>query len=192
VVVSVACEWHTAWEMVARRSMSTYARVVPCLLLTALACAGGASGAATPLVTVHPAQLRLSFGLPTGWQVTGLHPGTRFEAVARNNSAHLVVSVGSYPGTFQGFKASEMAGASAFYRAQDPSASLTTKTITLPSGTALQITVLLRRGAPLAIYLFALLHNGVSYHFTYYTAQSLAKADLPDFLRSAQSIQFTK
>ena len=165
-------------------------RIVPCLAVATLACvAATAATAATPLVTVHPAHLPLSVGLPSGWQSTALAPGSRFDAAATNGSGHLVVSVGAYLGPFKAFAKSETAAARAYYRTKG--GTLTTKTVTLPSGPALQINVL-EHGSALAITIFALLHKIDTYLFTYYTSESQAATSAPDFGRSARSIQFTK
>jgi hypothetical protein len=166
-------------------------RIVLGLALAALAAIAAASApAATPLVTVHPTHLPLSLRLPTGWHVTSLAPGTRFDAQGPGDSARLAVTTGLYPGTFRAFAAAETAAARSFYRSQDPKASLKVHTITLPSGPALEIDVSLQHGSPLAISLFAVLHDMVSYHFTYSTSQSAAAIDQPAFESSARSIVF--
>ena len=148
-------------------------RLVPAI---ALASFGGAAvaiaPAAAPLVTVHPTHLPLSLGLPSGWQVTALTDGARFDAAATDGSARLAVTTGLYPGAFAAFAASETASARRFYRSQDPGASLTTHTVALRSGPALEIDVRLQHGSPLAISLFSILHDSVSYPFTSSTSQS--------------------
>ena len=53
----------------------------------------------------------------------------------------------------------------------------------------LQIRVTLTHGLPLAIDLFSLLHDGVTYHFTYYTSPALIGAERSIFGRSARSIK---
>jgi hypothetical protein len=167
-------------------------RVVFWLAAAALAGIAVASApAATPLVSVHPLHLPLSLNLPSGWHVTTLAPGTRFDAEAPGDSARLAVTTGLYPGTFRAFAAAETAAARKYYRSQDPKASLKAHTVTLRSGPALEIDVSLQHGSPLAISLFSILHDNVSYHFTYSTSQSEAASDQAGFESSARSIAFT-
>jgi hypothetical protein len=152
-----------------------------------------ASAASPGFVVVHPARLPLSLTLPSSWQVTTRAAGTRFDAVAADGSARLVVTTGlypGYPGTFQHFVETEAAAARAHYRSQDPKASVAIRTVPLSSGPALQIRVTLTHGLPLAIDLFSLLHDGVTYHFTYYTSPALIGAERSIFARSARSIRF--
>lgn len=148
--------------------------------------AAGAKG----LETVHPAHLPLSFGLPSGWQVLPLAPGSRFDAVSADGAAHLDVTAGPFPGTFPEFVATETAASRAHYHSEDAKASVSVHTVALLSGPALEIEVRLTHGAPLAITLFSVLHGGVTYHFTYYTSQSLAAMERPLFSASADSINF--
>jgi len=168
-------------------------RLVPALALATFAGAAAAvAPAATPLVTVHPTHLPLSLGLPSGWQVTALSAGARFDAAAADGSARLAVTTGLYPGTFAAFAASETASAGRFYRSQDSGASLTTHRVMLRSGPALEIDVRLQHGgSPLAISLFSILHDSISYHFTYSTSQSAAAFEEPGFEASVRSITFT-
>jgi hypothetical protein len=184
--------------MLEARKLTTVTRstasrsIVLALALGALAGGAAASApAATPLVRVRPAHLPLSLGLPSGWRVTTLAPGTRFDAQAPGDSARLAVTTGLYPGSFRAFAAAETAAARAYYRSQDPKASLRAHTITLRSGPALEIDVSLQHGSPIAISLFSVLHDMVSYHFTYSTSQSEAASDEPSFESSARSIAFT-
>jgi len=174
------------------RRPSLFRTLVPALAASALALAVlGNAPAATPRITVHPNHLPLSLALPSGWRVTALTSGARFDAVAADGSARLAVTTGLYPGTFAAFAASETAAARSFYRSQDPKASLTAHRISIGSGPALEIDVRLQHGSPLAISLFSILHDSVSYHFTYSTSQSEAATDEPGFEDSARSIVFT-
>lgn len=142
---------------------------------------------------MHPAGLPLTITLPSGWQATGSAPGTKFDAASADGSAHLAVQTGRFAGgTFPLFAMIEKPSVVAHYRAEDPHASVTTKTITLPSGPALESTVRLTHGSPLAIYVFALLHGSTTYHFTFYTSQAQAAANKPVFERAAASITFSK
>ena len=150
----------------------------------------GAAVGSSGFVIVHPARLPLSLTLPSSWQVTKAAAGTRFDAT--DGAAYLVVTTGLFPGTFREFVATETAAARAHYRSQDPKASVVARTVPLSSGPALEIRVTLTHGFPLAIDLISLLHDAVTYHFTYYTSQALIGAELLIFGRSARSIVFKK
>ncbi len=132
----------------------------------------------------------MSVGLPAGWVATSLIPGSRFDAAS--GALHLNVTTGPFPAPFQYFAKTEKIAARAHYRAEDPKASVRSHVVTLPSGPAVLTTVTLTHGAPLAIYIYALLHNNVTYHFTYFTSQSQAASERPSFAASAGSIKFTK
>ena len=169
------------------------ARLASLLAVAAVAAvAAAAAPGATPLTTVHPKGLPLAIGLPSGWQATGLIAGSRFDAASANGSAHLDVTTARFPAAFTIFVSFEKTAVRQHYRAEDPKASVTSRLVSLPSGKALETTVFVTHGSPLAIYVFALLHNNVGYHFTYFTSQSQASSQRPDFERSARSIKFTK
>jgi hypothetical protein len=171
-------------------------RILPWLAgvaaVAAVAVTAVVARAATPLTTVHPAHLPLSIGLLSGWQVTATAPGSRFDAISSGATAHFDVTSGSYPAPVgsQYFAKTEKTATRAHYRSEDPKASVTSRKVTLESGSALETAVFLQHGGSLAIYIFAVQHGNRSYHFTYYTGQSLASSLRPQFEASARSIRF--
>jgi hypothetical protein len=167
-----------------------FPRLFPALALAAVVCAVAAASAAAGLVIVHPKGLPLSVGLPSGWQVTTTTPGSRFDAAS--GASRLDVTSATFTAPFSYFVKSETAAARQHYHSEDPKASVSSHVVSLPSGPAVLTTVMISRGSPLAIYVYGLLHNGVTYHFTYFTAQSQAKSQRPGFQSSASSITFSK
>ena len=139
--------------------------------------------------------LPVTITLPAGWTATGATPVARFNA-SSSSGGHLAVTTGgSYPSglPFSLFVNTESAAARKAYRAQDPHAVVSGKQVTLPSGPAVQIKAIVHHGgAPTAIDLFSLLHNGVTYHFTFFTNGSSLGSQAGAFSSAAKSIHFTK
>jgi hypothetical protein len=144
--------------------------------------------AAGPLVAVHPRGIGATVKIPSSWKVSPPGPGDAFDAASIATDAHLVITVGLNAGSFKGFVASETAGARKYYRSQDPHAAVAGHIVSLPAGHALEITVLLRDG--LVVSLFDFQHDDRVYHFIYYTDQSQAATNRPEFEQSARSIRF--
>jgi hypothetical protein len=157
-----------------------------------LAAVAGALAAASFAAANRPAALPFTITLPSGWHATATTPGSRYDAVSSEGTAHLDVGSAKFPAplTFGNLLPLERTQARQHYRSEDPRASVTTKTVTLKSGPAAETTVFLQHGGPLAIYVFAILHNGVVYHLTFYTSQSLAGAKRAAFLQAANSVAF--
>ncbi len=152
--------------------------------------ATGASTGAMKLGTL-PATITL----PAGWTATGATPAARFNASSSSGGRLAVTTGGSYPSglPFYLFVNTETTAARKAYRAQDPHAVVSGKQVTLPSGPAVQIKATVHHGgAPTAIDLFSLLHNGVTYHFTFFTNGSSLGSEAGAFSSAAKSIHFSK
>ena len=163
-------------------------RVIPAVVLVACVAAPAALAA-----SIHPQGLPVTISLPTGWSPTGATPHARFTAIGPNGGHLTVTTGGSFPMSlpFSTFVDTETAAATKAYRAEDPHAVVSGRKVTLPSGPAVQITARVSHGgAPVAIDLYSLLHKGVTYHFTYYTAGSRLGAAVRDFASSAKSIRW--
>ena len=166
-------------------------RVFSALLIAA--CAAAPAALAAPAAPVHPQGLPVTITLPNGWTAIGATSQARLTAIGPNGGHLAVTTGGSFPMSlpFTSFVDTETAAATKAYRAEDPHAVVTGRKVTLPSGPAVQITARVSHGgAPVAIDLYSLLHNGVTYHFTYYTAASQLRAAVRDFASSARSIRW--
>jgi hypothetical protein len=152
------------------------------------------SAPAALAAAVHPQGLPVALTLPNGWAATGASSQARFNAIGPNGAHLAVTSGGSFPMTvpYAMFVETEEAAATKAYRAEDRTAVVTARKVTLPSGPAVLISARVSHGgAPLAIEIYSLLHNGATYHFTYYTSASQLGAAQRDFAASAKSIRWT-
>ncbi len=168
-----------------RRSLvpGAVAAVALCIALTASAAA------------VKVGALPATIALPAGWTATGATAKARFNASGPNGGQLAVTTGGSFPTTvpYSLFVTTETTAARNAYRAEDPHASVSGHKVTLPSGNAVQIRAAVHHGgAPTAIELFSLLHNGVTYHFTFFTNGSSLGNSAGSFANIAKSIHFTK
>jgi len=169
----------------------TGSRALKTLLVAAAATAVVASAAAAE--SVHPAGLPLALTLPSGWSAGGSTKTAVFNATG--GAGHLAVTKGgSFPSTvpFSVFVDTETSSAVKAYRAEDPHASVSGRKVTLPSGSAVQITATVHHGgAPVSITLYSLLHNSVTYHFTFFTNGTASAADRAAFASIAKSIRYS-
>ncbi len=166
--------------------------LVPAAVAAVALCAVvAATGAASVKVGALPATVTL----PAGWTASGATATARFNAAGPNGGRLAVTTGGSFPSglPFSLFASTETTAARIHYRAEDPHASVSGKKLTLPSGNAVQINAIVHHGgAPTAIELFSLLHNGVTYHFTFFTNGSPLGSSAGSFANIAKSIHFTK
>jgi hypothetical protein len=163
------------------------------VLGVAVACVCLAAPAALA-APIHPVGLPLTLTLPSGWTATGSSSQARFNASGPSGGHLAVTSGGSFPKLlpFSVFMSTESAAAKKAYRAEDPHASVSSRKVILPSGPAVETSVRVNHGAgPTAIDLYSLLHNGVTYHFTFYTSPSQLAAAKADFTSAAKSIRWT-
>ncbi|HEX4519160.1 MAG TPA: hypothetical protein VH063_06220 [Gaiellaceae bacterium] len=133
--------------------------------------------------------------LPAGWTATGATSTARFNATGPNGGRLAVTTGGSFPSglPFSLFVSTETTAARNAYRAEDPHASVSSKKVKLPPGDAVQITTVVHHGGVTsAIDLFSLLHNGVTYHFTFFTNGPSLGSSAGSFASIAKSIHFTK
>ena len=78
------------------------------------------------------------------------------------------------------------------YKSEDPHAVVSGKKVTLPSGPAVKINATVHHsGAPVTITLYSLLHNGVTYHFTFFTNGAASAGDRAAFASIAKSIKYS-
>jgi hypothetical protein len=147
-----------------------------------------AAGAAS----IHPAGLPLSLNLPAGWSAGGASKTAVFNA--SGGVGHLAVTKGgSYPTglPFALFVKTETSSATKAYKAEDAHAVVSGKKIMLPSGSAVQIKATVHHaGAPVSITLYSLLHDGVTYHFTFFTNGAASAGDKAAFATIAKSIKY--
>jgi len=157
--------------------------------LAATAVVASAAGAAS----IHPAGLPLTLTMPSGWSAGGASKTAAFNA--SGGAGHLAVTKGgSFPKgvAFSFFVQTETDSATKAYKAEDAHASVSGKKITLPSGAAVRINATVHHGgAPVSITLYSLLHNGVTYHFTFFTNGAATAGDKAAFASIAKSIKFS-
>ena len=157
--------------------------------LAATAVVASAAGAAS----IHPPGLPLTLTMPSGWSAGGTSKTAVFNATG--GAGHLAVTKGgSFPSSvpFSTFVDTETSSAVKAYRAEDAHASVSGRKITLPSGPAVQIKATVHHGgAPVSITLYSLLHNGVTYHFTFFTNGAATAGDRAAFATIAKSIKFS-
>jgi hypothetical protein len=168
-----------------KRSLASTALLVS---LAATAIVASATGAAS----VHPAGLPVSLTLPSNWTAGGASKTAVFSA--GGGTGHLAVTKGgSFPSTvpFALFVETETSSAAKAYKAEDPKAVVSGKKVTLPSGPAVKIDATVRHnGAPVSVTLYSLLHNGVTYHFTFFTNGAANAGDKAAFASIAKSIKY--
>jgi hypothetical protein len=134
----------------------------------------------------------MTLTLPSGWSAGGSSKTAVFNA--SGGAGHLAVTKGgSFPNglPFSLFVKTERSSATKAYKAEDPKAAVSAKKVVLPSGPAVQINATVHHGgAPVSIVLYSLLHNGVTYHFTFFTNGAATAADRAAFAKIAKSIRY--
>ena len=134
----------------------------------------------------------MTLTLPSGWSSGGASKTAVFNA--SGGSGHLAVTKGgSFPGglPFALFRKTETTSATNAYKAEDAHAAVSARKVTLPSGPAVQINATVHHGgAPVSITLYSLLHNGVTYHFTFFTNGAARAGDRAAFASIAKSIKY--
>jgi hypothetical protein len=136
----------------------------------------------------------LKLTLPAGWSATGKTATAKFNA--SGGAGHLAVTAGGTFPTgvpFALFVRTEGAAAKKAYLQEDAHAVVSSaKKVTLPSGPAVMMTATVHHGgAPVSIVLYSLLHNGVTYHFTFFTNSASSAGERGDFASIAKSINFS-
>jgi pimeloyl-ACP methyl ester carboxylesterase len=133
--------------------------------------------------------------LPETWQSFLPRDGTLLNAWDPETRAELNVfpngSVSSRQAYFQRTKRNAVT----HYRAQDPGAAVESRIVSLPSGSALEVTATLRlrvgsHKKPSLIVNYNIVHDGVGYDFEYQTPLNQTSQQ-SDFTRSARTIRFT-
>jgi hypothetical protein len=157
--------------------------------LAATAIVASAAGAAS----IHPAGLPITLTLPSNWAAGGASKTAVFNATG--GAGHLAVTKGgSFPSTvpYALFVKTETTSAAKAYKAEDPKAVVSGKKVTLPSGPAVKINATVHHnGAPVSVTLYSLLHNGVTYHFTFFTNGAASAGDKAAFASIAKSIKYS-
>jgi hypothetical protein len=161
-------------------------------VLLAVIAAAVAVGSAAGAASIHPSGLPVTLTLPSGWSAGG---GTKTAVFnATGGSGHLAVTKGgSFPQglPFALFLRTETSAAAKAYKAEDAHAVVNGKQVMLPSGPAAQIKATTRHGgAPVTVVLYSLLHNGVTYHFTFFTNGAASAVDRAAFASIAKSIRY--
>jgi hypothetical protein len=155
----------------------------------ATAVVASAAGAAS----IHPAGLPVTLTLPAGWASGGASKTSVFNA--SGGAAHLAVTKGgTFPMSvpFALFVKSETSAAEKAYKSEDAKAVVRGKKVTLPSGDAVQINATVHHGgAPVSITLYSLLHNGVTYHFTFFTNGATPPSARAALASIAKSIKYS-
>jgi hypothetical protein len=155
-----------------------------------------ATGAAdASWTTARVVRLPVTLALPTSWAVFAPSGTTRFFAQAGTRDAYVTLVESGYGGPPSGFAQTELTNARKVYLRQDPKAAISSKTVTLPGGEALEVVTRLVRGTgkhatPLSITDYAFLRAGRVYEFTYVTATPKAGTYAAVFGKSARSIRF--
>ena len=163
----------------------------PATLVALAAMAVVASASASS--SVHPAGLPVTLTLPSGWAAGGASKTAVFSATG--GTGHLAVTKGgSFPSglPFALFAKTETSSAAKAYKAEDPKAVVSGAKVMLPSGPAVKINATVRHnGAPVSVTLYSLLHNGVTYHFTFFTNGASSAGDKAAFASIAKSIKYS-
>lgn len=169
----------------------TNSRALRAFLVTFAATAVVTSAAGA--TSIHPAGLPVALKLPAGWSAGGATKTAVFNA--NGGAGHLAVTKGgSYPMglPYALFVQTETSSAVKAYKSEDAHAIVSGKKVTLPSGPAVQIRATVHHGgAPVSITLYSLLHNGVTYHFTFFTNSAATAGDKAAFADIAKSIKFS-
>jgi hypothetical protein len=141
----------------------------------------------------QPRGLPVTLTLPSGWSQTVTATGDRFDAVNAAGVKLAVQTGGSYPMSvpFTFFVKTETAAATNHYKSEDPHASVSGGKVTLPSGPAVLIRAIVHHsGAPTAIWLYSFLHNGVTYHFTFFAPGASLGSGAGGATAIAKSVRF--
>jgi len=159
------------------------------VVFAATAVVASAAGAAS----IHPTGLPVTLTLPSGWSAGGATKAAVFNA--SGGAGHLAVTKGgSFPQglPFALFLKTETSAAAKAYKGEDAHAVVSGKKVMLPSGPAAQIKATVHHGgAPVTVVLYSLLHNGVTYHFTFFTNGGASAADRAAFATIAKSIRYS-
>lgn len=159
------------------------------VVLAATAVAASAAAASS----IHPAGLPVTLQLPAGWATGGASKTAVFSA--NGGTGHLAVTKGgSFPAglPFSLFLRTETTSAAKAYKAEDAHAVVSGTKVMLPSGPAVKISATVHHGgAPVSITLYSLLHNGVTYHFTFFTNGAASSGDKAAFASIAKSIKYS-
>jgi hypothetical protein len=162
-------------------------------LLLAVFAATAIVASASGAVSVHPAGLPVTLTLPSGWSAGSASKTAVFNA--DGGTGHLAVTKGgSFPAglPFVLFMNTETSSAVKAYKAEDSKAVVTGKKVVLPSGPAVKIDATVHHnGAPVSVTLYSLLHNGVTYHFTFFTNGASSAGDKAAFASIAKSIKYS-
>jgi hypothetical protein len=122
-------------------------------------------------VKAQPSGLPVTFTLPSGWSQSATAAGDKFDANGPGGVRLALQAGGTFPQglPFGEFVQTETTAAKNHYKSEDPHASVSGGKISLPSGPAVLIKAIVHHGgAPTAIWLYSFLHNGVTYHFTFF------------------------
>jgi hypothetical protein len=161
-------------------------------VLVVLAAAAAVVGSATGAASIHPSGLPVTLTLPSGWSAGGATKAAVFNATG--GPGHLAVTKGgSFPQglPFALFLRTETSAAVKAYKAEDTHAVVNGRQVMLPSGPAAQIKATVHHGgAPVTVVLYSLLHNGVTYHFTFFTNGAASAVDRAAFASIAKSIRY--
>jgi hypothetical protein len=165
------------------------------LLAVAVGTTARGGSAADGWTALYPLHQPLSLSLPTTWTNSEPPAGTRFYAQSPTADANVELYVGAFPGRAATFTSTMFRRAREVYLAQDPNATIRSRTLTLPAGRAIEvITRLVRssgsRSYPLSVQSYAFLHEGIVYEFVYLTLTPKVGTYVPIFEKSARSIRF--
>ena len=163
-------------------------------LLLPVAATAGLLFAATA-AAIQPRGLPVTFTLPSGWSQTATATGDRFDAAGSDGVELALQTGGSYPMSipFSYFVHTETSSARSHYRSEDPKASVSGAKVSTPSGPAVLIKAIVHHGgAPTAIWIYSFLHDGVTYHFTFFAPGNSLGAGGGGASELAKSVHFKK
>jgi hypothetical protein len=151
------------------------------------------TGSAFASAKAQPSGLPVTFTLPSGWFQTATASGDNFNATGPGGVQLALQSGGTFPGglPFAQFLHTETTAAQKHYKSEDPRASVSGGKVSLPSGPAVLIRAIVHHGgAPTAIWLYSFLHNGVTYHFTFFAPGSSLGSGGSSASALAKSVHF--
>ncbi len=135
----------------------------------------------------------MTLTLPSGWSQTATAAGDRFDATGPGGVRLALQSGGTFPQglPFSEFLATEKTAATNHYKSEDPHTSVSGGKVSLPSGPAVLIRAVVHHGgAPTAIWLYSFLHNGVTYHFTFFAPGASLGSGAGGATAVAKSVRF--
>lgn len=161
----------------------------------AMSSPSGASTGASEWTTLYPVGQPVSLSLPSSWQNTQPPQGESFYSFSPDSYANVQLTVSTYAGAAASFSSDLYKRARQVYLAQDPKATIRSRTVALPAGHAFEvITRVVRRvgsrSYPLSVQSYAFLHRGKVFEFVYLTYTPRVGVYFPLFDRSARSIRF--